>query len=263
MLVDSHCHLNFDELYNNLDSYLEQMKANKVTHALCVGTRPDNLEKIIAIANAHENIFASVGVHPDERLEGFKLTHEFLVQYAAHPKVVAIGETGLDYYRVDDLLPAEKDMKWQHERFILHIEVARISQLPLIIHTRESIDDTLAIMKEHKAVEAGAVMHCFTENLDNAKRCLDMGFYISISGIVTFKNAHIVQEVAKYVPRDRLLVETDAPFLAPTPFRGKTNHPANTLYTAQFIADLRGVSLESLANDTTNNFFTLFHKAQK
>lgn len=261
MLVDSHCHLNFDELYNSLDSYLEQMKLNQVTHALCVGTRPDNLEKIINIANTHENIFASVGVHPDEKLEDFTLTHEYLSQYVNNPKVIAIGETGLDYYRVDDL--PNQDMKWQHERFIVHIDVAKQSKLPLIIHTRESIDDTLLIMKEHNASDAGAVMHCFTENLSNAKRCLDMGFYISISGIVTFKNAATIQEVARYVPIDRLLVETDAPFLAPTPFRGKLNHPALVLHTAQFVADLKGMSLESLAMATTNNFFTLFNKAKK
>ncbi|MCE3269408.1 MAG: putative metal-dependent hydrolase YcfH [Burkholderiales bacterium] len=263
MLVDSHCHLNFDELYNNLDSYLEQMKINKVTHALCVGTRPDNLERIINIASKHENVFASVGVHPDERLENFNLTHEFLLQYVKNPKVIAIGETGLDYYRVDDL-PIEKlDMKWQHERFILHIDVAKQAKLPLIIHTRESIDDTLSIMNEHKAIEAGAVMHCFTESLANAKRCLDMGFYISISGIVTFKNAAIIKEVAQYVPIDRLLVETDSPFLAPVPFRGKLNHPALILHTAQYIAGLKSISLENLAGITTNNFFNLFNKAKK
>ncbi|MCC2644580.1 MAG: putative metal-dependent hydrolase YcfH [Burkholderiales bacterium] len=263
MLVDSHCHLNFDELYNNLDSYLEQMKINKVTHALCVGTRPDNLERIINIASKHENVFASVGVHPDERLENFNLTHEFLLQYVKNPKVIAIGETGLDYYRVDDL-PIEKlDMKWQHERFILHIDVAKQAKLPLIIHTRESIDDTLSIMNEHKAIEAGVVMHCFTESLTNAKRCLDMGFYISISGIVTFKNAAIIKEVAQYVPIDRLLVETDSPFLAPVPFRGKLNHPALILHTAQYIADLKSISLENLAGITTNNFFNLFNKAKK
>lgn len=261
MLVDSHCHLNFDELYNNLDNYLEQMGLNRITHALCVGTRPDNLEKIIGIANRHENIFASVGIHPDERLEDFVLTPEFLLQYVNEPKVIAIGETGLDYYRVDDLPPDMKDMRWQQERFILHINVAKQAKLPLIIHTRESIDDTLTLMNEHNAIEAGAVMHCFTENLVHAKRCLDMGFYISISGIVTFKNAKAVQEVAKYMPLDRLLVETDAPFLAPTPFRGKVNHPALVLHTAQYLADLKGISLEALSVATTNNFFQLFKKA--
>lgn len=263
MLIDSHCHLNFDELYNNLGDYLQKMSDNKVTHALCVGTRPDNLEKVISIASSHSNIFASVGIHPDERLEGFDLSAEYLKQFVTHPKVIAIGETGLDYYRIDDLPVEQKGIKWQQERFILHIDVSKQSKLPLIIHTRESIDDTLSIMREHNAVEAGAVMHCFTENLSNAKRCLDMGFYISISGIATFKNAAIIQEVARYVPLDRLLVETDAPFLAPTPFRGKVNHPALVLYTAQFVADLKGISLDQLATATTANFFKLFNKANE
>lgn len=261
MLVDSHCHLNFDELYNNLDHHLQQMQSAKVSYALCVGTRADNLARVIDIAQKYINIFAAVGIHPDEMLEDFILTHEFLLQYVNQPKVIAIGETGLDYHCIDD--SANKDMKWQHERFILHIEVAKQAHLPLIIHTRESIDDTLAIMAEHNAITVGAVMHCFTENLANARRCLDMGFYISMSGIVTFKNAISVQEVARYIPMDRLLIETDAPFLAPVPFRGKLNHPALVAHTAQFVADLKNISLETLAKHTTDNFFTLFSKANK
>lgn len=257
MLIDSHCHLNFDELYTDLDAYLQQMKDNQISHALCVGTRPDNLDRIIGIANRYNNIFASVGIHPDERLEDFTLTPEYLLNYTNNPKVIAIGETGLDYYRVEDI-----DMTWQHERFILHIEVAKQTKLPLIIHTRQSIDDTLSIMHEHNAIDAGAVMHCFTENLANAKRALDMGFYISISGIVTFKNAQVIQEMARYVPLERLLVETDSPFLAPVPFRGKLNHPALVLHTAKYIADLKGISIEEFASSTTNNFFTLFNKAR-
>ena len=258
MLVDSHCHLNFPELYADLGGCLEQMKQNKIDYALCVGTRPDNLDRIVNMATEHANLFASVGIHPDERLDDFILTPEYLLDYVSNPKVIAIGETGLDYYRIQD-----EDMSWQHQRFILHIDVAKQAELPLIIHTRESIADTLQIMKDNNAMQAGAVMHCFTENLENAKKCLDLGFYISISGIVTFKSAHIVQEVAKYVPLDMLLVETDAPFLAPTPFRGKTNHPALVKHTAQYVADLKGISLESLAVATTNNFFTLFKKAKK
>ncbi len=257
MFVDSHCHLNFSELFDNIDEYLGLMQQNQVEYALCVGTRPDNLERIINLATKYNNLFASVGIHPDEKLNDFVLTHEYLEKYLLHPKVIAIGETGLDYYKVQD-----EDMSWQHERFILHVEVAKKANLPLIIHTRESIKDTIDIMRDHDAMSPGAVMHCFTENLENAKKCLDLGFYISISGIVTFKNANIVQEVAKYVPLDMLLIETDSPFLAPVPFRGKTNHPALVKYTAQYISDLKGISLEVLANATKDNFFKLFKKAQ-
>ena len=257
MLVDSHCHLNFPELYAELDNYLELMKQNGVSHALCVGTRPDNLDTVVSIASQYPHIFASVGVHPDERLQDFTLTKELLLGYTSNPKVIAIGETGLDYFRVQD-----EDMSWQHERFILHIDVAKEVNLPLIIHTRESITDTLQIMREHNATSCGAVIHCFTENLANAKLCLDLGFYISISGIVTFKNAATIQEVARYVPLDMLLIETDAPFLAPTPFRGKTNHPALVKHTAQYIADLKGIGLDILAAATSTNFFKLFTKAK-
>lgn len=259
MLVDSHCHVNFPELYDNLDDYINQMKANNIDYGLCVATRPDNQSKVIEISDKYQQFFSSVGIHPDERLEDFVLSHDYLLNLAkSSSKVVAIGETGLDYYRVND-----EDMTWQHERFVTHIDVAKQLDLPLIIHTRESIADTLSIMKDNNASEAGAVMHCFTENLEHTKKCLDMGFYISLSGIVTFKNAHIVQEVAKYMPLDRLLVETDAPFLAPVPYRGKTNHPALVKYTAQYIADLKGISLEALAVATTNNFFDLFKKAKR
>ncbi len=256
MFIDSHCHLNFPELMQNLDGYLAEMKLNLVEYALCVGTRPENLEVIVKLATDHNNLFASVGIHPDERLENFILTHEYLLQYVNNPKVIAIGETGLDYYNCKDI-----DMTWQHARFRLHIDVAKESKLPLIIHTRESIADTLAIMRENNAIEVGAVMHCFTENLEHAKKCLDMGFYISMSGIVTFKNALNVQEVARYIPLDRLLIETDAPFLAPMPYRGKTNHPALVKYTAQFIADLRKMPVDDIAMHTKNNFFNLFKKA--
>ena len=256
MFIDSHCHLNFPELIEKLDHYLAEMKLNLVDYALCVGTRPENLEVIVDLANKNKNLFASVGIHPDERLDEFVLTKDSLLQYVNNPKVIAIGETGLDYYNCKD-----DDMTWQHDRFRLHIEVAKQANLPLIIHTRESIADTLSIMKENNAIEAGAVMHCFTENLESAKKCLDMGFYISMSGIVTFKNALSVQEVARYVPLDRLLIETDAPFLAPMPFRGKTNHPALVKYTAQFIADLRRLPLNDIAMCTRNNFFNLFKKA--
>lgn len=256
MLVDSHCHLNFEQLYSNLDHFLSEMKENSVDYALCVGTRPDNLELIVEIAKKYSNIFASVGIHPDEKILECNLTEDLLLNYTKNPKVIAIGETGLDYYNCHDA-----DMSWQHDRFILHIEAAKKAKLPLIIHTRESIKDTLGIMKKYDAMSVGAVMHCFTENLENAKKCLDLGFYISISGIVTFKNASIVQEVAKYVPLDMLLIETDSPFLAPVPFRGKLNNPALVKYTAQYIADLKGISIKSLGEATSENFFKLFKKA--
>jgi TatD DNase family protein len=290
MLVDSHCHLNYPELQDNLQDYLAAMQQNQVIAALCVSTTPDNIPQVVALANAHENLFASVGVHPDEILDEQSnaiLTKEFLLEYAKNKKVVAIGETGLDYYHNnkdkdnknntdanntntsstiacninDKAIDHIVDMSWQHERFILHIDVAKTVQLPLIVHTRNSVADTLHIMKEHDAMSAGAVMHCFTESLEYAKKFLDLGFYISISGIVTFKNAKVVQEVASYVPLDRLLIETDAPFLAPVPYRGKLNHPALVKHTAEYIADLKHISLEALGVATTNNFFQLFKKA--
>lgn len=260
MLIDSHCHLNDSQLQANLPNFLSEMKQNQVLFALCVSTSLENIEEVICLANQYSNLFASVGVHPDEvlTLESEKsLTKDFLLKYVANHKVVAIGETGLDYYqnRVDRLI--------QQERFILQIEVAKMSSLPLIIHTRSSVDDTLAIMKDNNAMHCSGVMHCFTESLEYAKKFLDLGFYISISGIVTFKNAKIVQEVAKYVPIDRLLIETDAPFLAPEPYRGKLNHPALLKYTAQYVANLKQVKLEELGFETTNNFFKLFQRANK
>lgn len=258
MLVDSHCHLNFPELQNNFDDYLLQMQQNKVDYALCIGTNPDNLDHVVSIANTYENIFATVGIHPDENLPHFLFKKELLLSYVNNPKVVGIGETGLDYYYSKDI-----DKSNQHDRFKIHIEVAIEENLPLVVHTRDSIDDTLAILKENQADRCCGVMHCFTESIENAKKSLDLGFYISISGIVTFKNATLVQELAKFVPLDRLLIETDSPYLAPNPFRGKVNHPALVKYTAEFIANLKGISLENLGQVTSNNFFTLFKKAQR
>lgn len=256
MLVDSHCHLNFPELSSDLDGFLAQMEVNQVTHALVVATRPDNIAKVIEIAETKEYLFASAGIHPDEKLPDFKLTPEFLLDYARHSKVIAIGETGLDYHWNKD-----QDMTWQHERFNTHIEVAKQTNLPLIIHTREAAADTHQMLKEGNVELCGAVMHCFTEDKDWTRKFLDLDCYISLSGIATFKSATQVHEVAKYVPLDRLLVETDAPYLAPVPFRGKLNHPALVRHTAQYIADLRQISLEELAVATTQNFFKLFAKA--
>lgn len=257
MFIDSHCHLTFDELYQDRENYFQLMKDAKVDFALSVATNVDNQDRIVEIINNYDHIFGSVGIHPDEDLPtDFVLTEEYLLRYALNSKIIAIGETGLDYYRLD--LNADQDkITAQKIRFMTHIEVANQTNLPLIIHTRgDSHNDILNIMSEMKA--QNAVMHCFTENLDVAKRCLDMGYYISISGIVTFKNATQVQEVAKYVPLDRLLIETDAPFLAPVPFRGKLNHPALVSYTAEYIAGLRQVSVLEIAINTSSNFKRLF-----
>ncbi len=257
MLIDSHCHINFTELSTNLDDYLQQMVDNDVRYALCVATRPDNIDEVIRIAEERNNIFATVGIHPDEKLPEFGLTEEFLLKHSEHPKVIAIGETGLDYYWNKDV-----DMSWQHKRFQTHINVAKRSGLPLVIHTRESAEDAWKMLAKSGIDECGAVIHCFTENLDWARKFLDIGCYISFSGIVTFKSAKDIQEAAKFVPLDRLLVETDAPYLAPVPHRGKLNHPALVRHTAEFIADLRQVGIDEITEATSNNFFNLFKKAK-
>jgi TatD DNase family protein len=255
MLVDSHCHLNFPELAQNMQSVRALMDESQVGHALCVSVTLDKVHEVIALAENYDNFYASVGVHPDyENIA--EPTIETLVQLADHPKVVAIGETGLDYFRLTG------DLAWQRERFRIHIRAAIIANKPLIIHTRNASKDTIAIMREEKAHLVGGVMHCFTESLEVAEQAIAEGFYISFSGIVTFKNALDLKEVAKAVPLDRMLVETDSPYLAPIPFRGKTNQPAYVRHTAQEIANLRGISLDELAQATTQNFFNLFKDAQ-
>ncbi len=254
MLVDSHCHLNFPELAENIDAVRQSMQDEKITHALCVSVTLDKFPEVLALAENHDNFFASVGVHPDyENIQ--EPTVEELVKLANHPKVVAIGETGLDYFRLTG------DLSWQRERFRTHIRAAIIADKPLIIHTRNAVEDTLSIMREEGIERAGGVLHCFTESLEMAMAAIEMGFYISFSGIVTFKNAKDLKEVAKQVPLDRILVETDSPYLAPVPFRGKTNQPAYVKHVAQEVADLRGISLEALAEATTANFFKLFKYA--
>lgn len=257
MLIDSHCHINFKEIATDLDVYMQHMVDNDVRYALCVATRPDNIAEVIDLADQKKNVFATVGIHPDEKLPEFELDEDFLFEYSQHPKVIAIGETGLDYYWNKDI-----DMSWQHKRFQTHIDVAKRSGLPLVIHTRESAEDAWKMLLENGIEECGAVIHCFTENLDWARKFLDLGCYISFSGIVTFKSAKDIQDAARYVPIDRLLVETDAPYLAPVPHRGKLNHPALVMHTAQFIADLRQTGFEEIAEATTNNFFSLFKKAK-
>lgn len=228
------------------------MASNRVTHALCVSVNLETFPQILAIAQRFPNIFASVGVHPDER-SGEEPDIARLVGLADHRRVVAIGETGLDYYRV------EGNAEWQRERFRTHIRAARQSRKPLIIHTRDAPADTLRIMKEEGAQEIGGVMHCFTETADVARRAMDLNFMISFSGIVTFKNAATLKDVAREVPLDRMLIETDSPYLAPVPYRGRTNQPAYVRFVAEEIARLKGVPIESVAEATTANFFRLFN----
>ena len=252
MLVDSHCHINFPGLADKLDELLASMAQNGVSHALCVSVNLADFPQVRALAEGHDNIFASVGVHPDYE-DADEPTVERLVALADHPKVIAIGETGLDYFRL------QGDLEWQRERFRTHIRAARACRKPLIIHTREAAADTLRIMAEEGAAEAAGVMHCFTESWEVAEQAIDMGFYISFSGIVTFKAAHALKEVAKRVPLERMLVETDSPYLAPVPHRGKTNQPAFVKHVAEEIAQLRGITLEEVADVTTRNFFRLFH----
>ena len=255
MLVDSHCHLNFPELVANMDAVRLSMQQQQVTHALCVSVTLPDFPQVLAVAEAHDNFYASVGVHPDYEDAGV-VTVEELVDLAQHPKVVAIGETGLDYFRLTG------DLEWQRERFRTHIRAAIAAEKPLIIHTRAAAEDTLRIMREEDAQRIGGVMHCFTESLDVAKQAIEQGFYISFSGIVTFKNAQSLKDVAKAVPLERMLVETDSPYLAPVPYRGKTNQPAYVRYVAEEIATLRGISLEEVAAATTRNFFELFRAAK-
>jgi TatD DNase family protein len=222
---------------------------------LCVSVTVEKLPEVLALAHDHPNIFASVGVHPDEQ-NGHDPSVEEIVHLANDVRVVAIGETGLDYFRI------KGDMTWQQERFRRHIRAARITHKPLIVHTREAAADTIRVLQEEGADTVGGVMHCFTESWETARSALDLGFYISFSGIVTFKNAQALRAVAAKVPADRLLVETDAPYLAPVPFRGKTNEPAYVRYVAEELAKARGVTFEELAQSTTENFFTLFKEAR-
>ncbi|KVC86139.1 DNAase [Burkholderia ubonensis] len=259
MFVDSHCHINFKGLADRLPAVLENMREHDVTHALCVSVDFETLPEVLAIAEAHDNVYASVGVHPDHE-DAQEPTLAELIELAAHPKVVAIGETGLDYYRLEGRSIA--DMEWQRERFRTHIRAAHATLKPLIIHTRSSSEDTLRIMAEERAAVPGGVMHCFTEPWPVAEQALAQGFHISLSGIVTFKNATDVQDVARRVPLDRLLIETDSPYLAPVPYRGKPNEPAYVSHVGRFIASERGIAVEALADATTQNFFRLFKIAR-
>lgn len=256
-LVDSHCHLDRLDLTahdGKLDNALIAAQHQGVGHMLCVCINLEDFPQVLKIAQAYPNVSASLGLHPNDAVAE-EPSAEDLFLLAQDPKVIAIGETGLDYYR------SEGDVEWQRERFRQHIRAAKKAELPLIIHSRQAREDTLQIMREEGAETVSGVMHCFTEDWTMAEAALDMGFYISISGIVTFRNAAEVQEVAKRVPLDRLLIETDSPYLAPNPYRGKSNEPAYVRNVAEFIAELRGVELEEFAKKTTENFFRLFTRA--
>lgn len=256
-LVDSHCHLDFPELAGDIPNLLKRMEENRVGWALCAGVTLERFPAMLDLVRAHGNLFAAVGVHPDTEEPAREADEATLLRLADDPKVIAIGETGLDYYRL------KGDLEWQRQRFRTHIRAARACGKPLIIHTRSAAEDSLRILREERAEEVGGVFHCFTESADIARQAIDLGFHVSFSGIVTFKNAAELKEVARSLPIDRLLVETDAPYLAPVPYRGKTNQPAYVLHVAQEIARLREMPLDGLAAATTENFFRLFDRAQR
>lgn len=252
MFIDSHCHLDLlAQEEGGIDLAINNAKENGVDHILCISIDKSSCHKIIEIVESNTYLSASIGIHPNiEQTENF--TVEELILLAGHKKVIAIGETGLDYFR------SEGDLSWQRERFRVHIEAAKELKKPLIVHTREARKDTMDILENEDAESAGGIIHCFTEDWETAKRALDIGFYISLSGILTFKNARELQEVAKKLPLDRILIETDSPYLAPVPHRGKTNQPAFVKHVAEFLAELRGDSVENIAKMTSDNFHTAF-----
>jgi TatD DNase family protein len=255
MFVDSHCHLDFPEYAGQIPDILARMKEAQVNHAMCISVDMPDFPNVLALAESHPNLFATVGTHPDYE-DTPEPTEDQLVELAQHPKILAIGETGLDYYRMGD--KTYEAMEWQRDRFRTHIRAAIRVQKPLVIHTRSASEDTIRIMKEEGSSQVAGVMHCFTESLDVAKAAMEQGFYISFSGIVTFKSAKDLQETCKQIPLERMLIETDSPYLAPIPNRGKTNEPSWVAHVAEFIADLKGISVDEVAQHTTNNFKTLF-----
>ncbi|MFC7287164.1 TatD family hydrolase [Herminiimonas glaciei] len=259
MFIDSHCHINFPELAARMPEILGKMAENKVSHALCVSVDLPDFPSVLELAERYPHIYASVGVHPDYE-DTPEPSVEDLVRLSEHPKIVAIGETGLDYYRL------EGDLEWQRERFRRHIRASRATGKPLIIHTRAASEDTIRIMREEGAgTDAGGaagVMHCFTESLEVARAAMEMGFYISFSGIVTFKSAKDLQAVAREVPLEQMLIETDSPYLAPVPHRGKVNEPGLVRHVGEYLATLKDVPLEQLAQQTSDNFFNLFKIAR-
>lgn len=265
MFTDSHCHLNFPELLSEMPAIRQAMADAQVTRALCISTTIENSTEVRQLAEDYDNFWATVGVHPDSE-DVYEPSVQDLVERAQHPRVVAVGETGLDYYQMQERKGGRgiADMGWQRDRFRTHIRAAQQLQLPLVIHTRAAAGDTLGILKEEgedgSSGSAGGVFHCFTESLETAKAALDFGFYISFSGIITFKNAQGVRDVASYVPMDRLLIETDSPYLAPMPYRGKKNNPSYVPFVAQELAECKGVTVEQMAGQTSRNFDALFSK---
>lgn len=260
MFTDSHCHLNFPELRAQLPQIRQAMQEAQVDRALCICTTLEEFADVHELATTYDNFWASAGVHPDNE-SVTEPTVDELCRLAVLPKVVGIGETGLDYFRLGERSIA--DMEWQRERFRVHIRAARLTGRPLIIHTRSASDDTLAILKEEgegadAAGRAGGVFHCFTESEQVARAALDLGFYISFSGILTFKTAADLRAVAQFVPLDRILIETDSPYLAPMPYRGKTNNPSYVPFVAKLIAELKGETVEAIASATSRNFEDLF-----
>lgn len=254
MLVDSHCHLDFPDLSRRLPEILGRMNENGVGWAVCIGVNLEDFPGVLALAEAHPNLYATVGVHP-EYADVEEPGEQILAELAGHPKVIAVGETGLDYHW-------QKDRpKWQRDRFRRHIRAAIGAGKPLVVHMRDAADDTLRILEEEGAHGVGGVMHCFTETWGVARRALDLGFHISFSGVVTFKNALAIKEVAQKTPLDRILLETDSPYLAPAPHRGKPNEPAYVRHVAEEVARLRSLSLEQIGEATTANFFNLFKHA--
>ncbi len=254
-LIDSHCHLDRLDLKpfdNNIVNALENARQHDVKVMLNVCIDLEHFDDVLGIAEANPNVYASVGVHPNE-VDGHDPSIDELVALADNKKIIAIGETGLDYFR-----SSGDDLEWQRARFRNHIEASKQTKKPLIIHMRDATNDTLKIMQDEKAQQAGGVMHCFAEDWETAQRALDLDFYISFSGIVTFKNALALKEVARNVPIDKMLVETDSPYLAPVPYRGKSNQPAYVKNVAECIAELRGESYETIAEKTTENFYRLF-----
>lgn len=260
MYVDSHCHLNFPELSQRIEQIRADMSAAQVDRALCICTTLEEFGQVHALATAYDNFWCSAGVHPDN--EGVQEPSvSDLVLLAAKPRVVAIGETGLDYYRLNGRSVA--DMAWQRERFQVHIDAARQCTLPLIVHTRSASDDTIGMLRDAGGLTACGVFHCFTESAEVARAALDLGFYISFSGILTFKTATDLRDVARFVPLERCLIETDSPYLAPVPCRGKTNSPAYVPYVAQQLAAVKGLPVDLVARATSENFDRLFQRVDR